>query len=102
MQAGERGCPPKPCPAALYTLSFVLLPSPPHSCAPGSEIQTARARSRQQIYGPRGKEGGAGSQRRGRETAWRPINTSEWEVTSGRGEGAGVQMGGGTEVRRDQ
>lgn len=46
-----------------------VLPSPSHACAPGSEIQTDTALSRQEIYGPRGTEGGAGSERRGRETA---------------------------------
>lgn len=44
----------------------VLLPSHPmHALGPGSDT----ALSRQKTYGPRGTEGGAGGERRGRETA---------------------------------
>lgn len=71
--------------------SLVPLPSPPHPCAPGSEIQTDSSEQAAGLW-PQREEGGAGSQRRGRETAWRPINTSEWEVTrAGGGVGGGGQ-----------
>lgn len=43
------------------------LPVP--ALGPGSGIETDRALSTQKMYGPGGREGGAGGERRGRETA---------------------------------
>lgn len=61
LQAGEQGWGPQ---------SLVLLPSHPlHALGPGAEVETDIALSRQKMYGPGGREGGASGKRRGRETA---------------------------------
>lgn len=83
MQAGEHGF-----------LSSLPVPA----LGPGSGIETDRALSRQKMYGPGGREGGAGGERRGRETAQRPINTSEWEVERAGGGDTGER--GGERVKK--
>ena len=52
------------------TQALSSCPSVPFLAAPGSGIETDTAPGRQKMYGPRGREGGAGGcERRGRETA---------------------------------
>ena len=55
---------------SLQAREHGFLPSfPVPALGPGSGIETDRALSRQKMYGPGGREGGAGGERRGRETA---------------------------------
>ena len=55
---------------SLQAREHGFLPSfPVPALGPGSGIETDRALSRQKMDGPGGREGGAGGERRGRETA---------------------------------
>lgn len=70
-EGGERAaCKAPPLPPLHPTQALSSCPSVPFLAAPGSGIETDTALGRQKMYGPRGREGGAGGcERRGRETA---------------------------------